>query len=41
MYHGRLALVGLDASATTTPATPLTKATERSISPISSTKTTP
>ena len=38
---GQMAPVGSCVSATTTPATPLTKLTERSISPISRTKTTP
>jgi hypothetical protein len=38
---GRCAPVGSWSSATTTPAIPLTNAIERSISPISRTKTTP
>ena len=40
-YQGKLTPVGSCVSATTTPATPLTKLTERSISPIRRTKTTP
>ena len=39
--HGRSAPFGNCNSATTTPATPLTNATDRSISPIRRTKTTP
>ena len=40
-YQGRAAPFGRLALATTTPATPLTKLTERSISPIRRTKTIP